>query len=419
MRMKVAPLSPALSGIQISSAYQPIVDLWTGEVVAFEALARGPVGTDLESPDQLFAHARATGELSALDWLCRATAVAGAIEAGLGAPIRLFVNAEPEAMSQPCPPELRSILGDAPSSLRPVLEVTERALTRDPAGLLAAVDRARRSGWGIALDDVGADPASLALMPFLAPDVIKLDLSLVRERTNAQTAEIANAVLAYAERTGAVILAEGIENDEHRHRALALGASLGQGWLFGRPGPLPANVPAPREPMRRLPDIALVPSTPFRLVAGRHDLRTATKDLLLPLSHHLERQALRAAEPPVLLAAFEHADHFTPATRRRYTNLARHCSFVAALGVDMTASPTANVRGADLHAGDALAGEWVVTCVGPHFAGALIAKDLGDTGPDRDRRFRYVVTYDRDTVVAAARSLLAKVVHAEQSTTIG
>ena len=54
-----------------------------------------------------------------------------------------------------------------------------------------------------------------------------------------------NAINAEAERTGAIVLAEGIETDAHLFRAQAVGAELGQGWLFGRPAPLPVSVPEP------------------------------------------------------------------------------------------------------------------------------------------------------------------------------
>ena len=75
----------------------------------------------------------------------------------------------------------------------------------------------------------------------------------------------------------------------------------------------------------------------------------------------------------------------------------------------MPVVPAPGIRGARLADDDPLRGEWVVTNIGPHFAGALIARDLGDSGPDRDRRFLFTVTYDRPTVIRAARTLLAKV----------
>jgi EAL domain-containing protein (putative c-di-GMP-specific phosphodiesterase class I) len=78
-------------------------------------------------------------------------------------------------------------------------------------------------------------------MPLLRPDVVKLDLRLVQERPGPEIAQIMNAVNAYAEQSGAVVLAEGIEDDAHLRAARGLGATLGQGWLFGRPAAGPAT----------------------------------------------------------------------------------------------------------------------------------------------------------------------------------
>jgi DICT domain-containing protein len=135
----------------------------------------------------------------------------------------------------------------------------------------------------------------------------------------------------------------------------------------------------------------------------------AAKALLLPMSHHLEEQAVRIGEGAVILAAFQHADRFTRATARRYETLARSASLVAAFGVELAPEPAHGVRGARIDPADPLAGEWSVVVLGPHFAGALVGRDLGDAGPDRERRFSFATTYDRGLVIAAARTLLTRV----------
>ena len=84
-------------------------------------------------------------------------------------------------------------------------------MTLRPAELLSTAGGIRDAGWGIALDDVGAEPASLALMPFLDPDVIKLDLRLIQDSPTEALAEVINAVNAEAERSHLTILSEGIE----------------------------------------------------------------------------------------------------------------------------------------------------------------------------------------------------------------
>ena len=73
--------------------------------------------------------------------------------------------------------DLLAIAGSAPGRLQVVVEITERALASRPAELLRTAERIRELGWAIALDDVGAETASLAFMALLRPEVVKLDLA--------------------------------------------------------------------------------------------------------------------------------------------------------------------------------------------------------------------------------------------------
>jgi EAL domain-containing protein (putative c-di-GMP-specific phosphodiesterase class I) len=363
----------------------------------------------LESPAALFEAAYAAGRVGELDWVCRAAAFEAAARADLDPVLRLFVNCEPVSLGMACPDDLWPVVDVAERRLRVVMEVTERAVARDPAGLLGAVARARAVGWGVALDDVGAEPASLAVMPFVRPDVIKLDLRLVQGRTTAEVARIVNAVRAQSELTGASILAEGIETRRHAELARALGATIGQGYLYGRPGVLPTG----SRPTRAAVDLLQEPPaidtrTPFEVVTAERATERAPKDLLLPMSMHIEYKALDAAEPGVLLACFQEARHFTPATRARFGRLSARAALTGALGAGMPLTPAPGVRGASLAAQDPLRGEWDVIMVGPHFAAALVARDCGDDGPDADRRFDFVITHDRELVVRAAQPLLDK-----------
>src|SRR3954471_19922450 len=111
-----APSSDALRrllpGASVRSVYQPIVELDDLTVVAYEALARGPRGSSLERPDQLFAAAIGAGLLAELDWACRAAAISGALDAGLPLSTALFVNVEPSVLRAPCPPHLQSVFED-------------------------------------------------------------------------------------------------------------------------------------------------------------------------------------------------------------------------------------------------------------------------------------------------------------------
>jgi len=363
-------------------------------------------------PAKLFGAAAREGALSDLDRACRRTALETARAEGLDPSKLLFLNAEPAAIDIESMAELPLEGGESPTSV--VVEMTERALTARPSEVLAAVRLLREHNCRIALDDLGADRRSLALMPFLAPDVIKLDIGLTQGSLPPDdVARIMSAVGAEAERSGAVVLAEGIETEEQRRRAEALGATLGQGWLFGRPGGLPrdpgehAPVVIPRTPMP-----GLSKETPFERVASRRPTRRADKAMLLALSRHLEREATTLEGEAVVAAVFQDSSFFTTETRSGYEELAEAAALVCALGPGMPEAPGTGIRGASLAPDDPLNGEWIVAVVGPHFAAALVARETG-AGGNADQPFEHCVTYDRTLVVEATDQLLGRVLRSD------
>ncbi|MCZ2805223.1 diguanylate cyclase [Modestobacter sp. VKM Ac-2983] len=411
--------SRVCEGHAVRSLFQPIVDLSDGTLVAVEALSRGGAGSP-ESPTELFAAAAAAGATAALDTACLRAALCGV--ATVAGPTTLFVNIEPATLSTLSGADLAELAELTPAGVQVVLEVTERDLLERPADLVRGVRGAREIGWRVALDDVGAEPAGLALVSFLRPDVIKLDLALVRGRTSLQAASVVNAVRADAERSGALVLAEGIETEEHLDRALAMGARLGQGWMFGRPGDLPTSGMGAL-PLRPVPPAhgagVSGPVTPFAVLAAGSDPQRAGVPLLASMTRQVERQALLLDEQTVVLANFQHAELMSARTRRRYETLGRLTALTAVTGAGMPDEPAPGVVGTALDVDDPLTDQWVVTVVSPHFAAALAAREVplderGDrTGPGAavgtaGRRLDYVLTYDRRRVLEAAGLLLEK-----------
>ncbi|HST32267.1 MAG TPA: EAL domain-containing protein [Solirubrobacteraceae bacterium] len=403
-------LADLLDRRALRSAYQPLVDLYSGEVVGYEALARGPRGSRLASPTALFDAAHVAGLEHEVEWECQRAALQGALDGNLAQGQALFVNFEPRLLKADQPEHILGLLDAALARFSVFAEVTERSLTDRPAELLAAAERLRMRGVGVALDDVGADPRSLALMPFLAPDLIKLDLRLVQENPSRQIAEIVHAVGGEAERTGAFVLAEGIETEEHRRTALALGARYGQGWLFGRPGELHPSASGPRTPIPRpAPAAQARHASPYEAVSRQRNVRHGNKRLLLALSRQIEQQASGLGSAAVVLSTFQQTSFFTARTAARYQALSQQAALVGALGVGLSEQPAAGVRGVALGHADPLRGEWDVTVIAPHFAMAFVARDLGDDDLDMDRRFDFAITYDRDLAVSAARALMSRV----------
>ena len=408
--MSGAPaIDEAVMGRGLVPAFQPIVSLDGGSTVGFEALARW-THLDGIGPVEVFAHAATMGEREGLDHRCVSASIGAALDAGVPRDALVSVNLEPDTVY---PGAIDGeLLARARDELTLVFELTERSLLTHPQTLLSTVSALRSDGFMIALDDVGAHPDSLALLDVLAPDVIKLDMGLVQQQPKARQAQTISAVTAHHERTATPILAEGIEDDDHLEHALALGASLGQGYLYGRPGPIdaiPKLLDGWKPPAARAQRSEV--SVPFDFAEESSiTRRVGRKQILTALSAHIESQALNTADPPMLLTALQHNHYVTPELCDRYAELAEKCPLVAVFGEGLPTSLGDGVRGVPLSPRDPLCAEWTVVALGPQLAVALIARERPDDHPtsELDRRFEFVFTHDRGLVIDAAHSLLER-----------
>jgi EAL domain-containing protein (putative c-di-GMP-specific phosphodiesterase class I) len=285
-------LDDVLTAGAVRSVLQPIVDLASGAVVAYEALARGPEGTPLERPDLLFAEARRLGRLAELDELCRRTALRAAVDKGVLSPLTLFVNVEPEVLDVAPLDDLLAIADELPGRVQVVLEITERALAARPAELLRTVERVRSLGWKVALDDVGAEDLSLAFMPLLRPEVVKLDLRLVQQRPGPAIAEIMNAVNAYAERTVRSCWPRASRTSATSRRRAPWAPGSGRAGCSGRPAAdLATHLPQGELVLPLVDDADWSLASPFTCLPAGTPLRRSAKALLIEVSKHLEREA--------------------------------------------------------------------------------------------------------------------------------
>ena len=213
----------------LSMVFQPIVALASGLVCGYEALARFSL-EPVRSPDVWFAEADAAGRLLEAEL----TAVRRALEELHALPVDAYLslNVSPEtAVSD----ELLSLVGPALGP-RLVLEITEHAPIDDYASFAADLERLRARGVRIAIDDTGAGFASLRHILRLAPDVIKIDMTLTRRITTDRAERaLTRALISFAAETGATVVAEGIESEEEIVALSELGVPCGQGYHLGRP----------------------------------------------------------------------------------------------------------------------------------------------------------------------------------------
>ncbi|WP_199424370.1 EAL domain-containing protein [Actinotalea solisilvae] len=218
--------------------YQPIYALGDGRLVAVEALTRFEP-EPYRSPDLWFAAARSVGRGTELEILAVEAALEGARD--LPPEIELSVNASPATLADE---RLHALLAAAGRPL--VMEITEHAVVEDYPVLEGSVQALRALGVKIAVDDAGAGFASLRHIVHLAPDTIKLDMSLTQHLAASPLRRaLAVSLVEFAQQTGAALVVEGLEDVADLQAWTGLGAHAAQGYLVGRPGPLPPPVVNP------------------------------------------------------------------------------------------------------------------------------------------------------------------------------
>jgi len=243
---RLARLKEIIYQRQLTTLYQPIVSLTDGSLIGLEALTRGPEGTDFYSPQNLFSFAEEAYLLYSLEKAARETAI-NSLPA-VAQNTKLFLNISPQVVHDPAftngyTKALLEQRGLTPQNI--VFEVTERAAIRDYHAFERTIGHYRRQGFKIAVDDTGSGYSSLQSLAELKPEYIKLDLSLVQDvhRSRAKAA-LLETLLQYARKVGAVVIAEGIEEEADLKTLLHLGIPLGQGFLLARPGYPPPAVAA-------------------------------------------------------------------------------------------------------------------------------------------------------------------------------
>ncbi len=218
----------------IAMAVQPVIDLRSGAIHAYEALARFTLPGGL-STGEAFALAERVGMREQLDLACLERALGLLPQRPRGT--RLSINVAGALLSQP---RALGLLATLPDELARdvVLEITEDALVRDYAALRQAVRPLLQRGMRIAVDDMGAGYAGLRHAIDLPPAYLKLDRALVHGvDRDPKRAALVDALLRYAEHAGSHLVAEGVETDGELAALRRLGVPFAQGYLLARPAP--------------------------------------------------------------------------------------------------------------------------------------------------------------------------------------
>ncbi len=227
---KVARVDRVLSDGLLEIVLQPIVALATREVVAFEALARFAL-EPVRSPDLWFAEAATCGRLLELELAAVDAAFARLAE--LPERAQLTVNVSPATAASDA---FHAALPTGAESERIVVEITEHAPIEDYDVVARGIQRLRRRGVRIAIDDAGAGFASLRHILRLSPDIIKIDMTLTRRiETDRAERALTRALISFAAEIDATIVAEGVQSEAEIGALRDLGVGYGQGFHLGRP----------------------------------------------------------------------------------------------------------------------------------------------------------------------------------------
>lgn len=223
---------------RLTSAFQPIVQAGSHQVVGHEALLRARLPNGEEIPAaRLLAAARALGQLVQLDVQARLVALERVAQHSLSGLV--FINFSPTAVYDPATClratwQAAERLDIDPSHI--VFEVIETESLTNLRHVNDVLTEYRRHGFRVALDDIGSGYSSLVWLSALQPDFVKIDRQLVQGVSEDPVKQaITSKVVDMAHHIGAIVIAEGIEEEKDARKSEEFGVDLLQGYLFGRP----------------------------------------------------------------------------------------------------------------------------------------------------------------------------------------
>jgi EAL domain-containing protein (putative c-di-GMP-specific phosphodiesterase class I) len=239
-----AQLHDILRDRALSAVFQPIIRLDCGKVAAYEGLIRGPKNHPLHSPYDLFKAARKCNLTAELEKLCRQVILSKYVELGL--PGKIFLNISPQRLMEPKDEldarlEYLGHIGISPERI--VLELTEHQATFDYDRMRRAVERCRKRGFQIAIDDLGEGFSSLRLWSEIRPDYVKIDMHFIQGMEHDPVKlQFVQSIQLIAAKSGTVTIAEGIETEQQMLLLQQLGVACGQGYHIERPNPHPTGL---------------------------------------------------------------------------------------------------------------------------------------------------------------------------------
>lgn len=236
-KIKIRELEDIIKNKRIYPVFQPIVDLRSGHIFAYEALSRVLGGSSMKI-GELFELACRCRKVWELEAVCRRNALKQAVYMPAGK--KLFLNVDPNVILDP---KFRSgttrymmkKYGLTPDDV--VFEVTERTRIKKETTFTETVNHYRDEEFHIAIDDFGAEFAGMNRVCMLHPEYIKLDIELIKDiDSNEYQRSFVKHFADFCEENGIKLVAEGIETKAELETAARIGVAYGQGYYLYAPG---------------------------------------------------------------------------------------------------------------------------------------------------------------------------------------
>ena len=230
-----------LTNKAITTVFQPIFNVQSKTILGYEALTRGPEGTELYSPDKLFYFASQYDLISELEILCRDKAITRFAELKLQG--KLFLNISPLVLLSKHHPQgetIRFVQQAGLSCDQIVIELSEKYPVPNDSMLSEALAKYRQFGFDVAIDDLGAGYSGLKLWSQLRPDIVKIDRYFVENcHKDCFKRKFLKAIFDLAQSAKAHVIVEGIEVIEEFELLERLGMVYAQGFYLAKPATIP------------------------------------------------------------------------------------------------------------------------------------------------------------------------------------
>lgn len=230
-------LKDIIKSEKITSVFQPIVSLRDGSVLGYEALSRGPRGSELENPEKLFYVAEKSNSTWELEQLCRKKALSN--KQASNTESKLFLNVDPNIIEDPkfqkgFTKEYLEKFKIDPSQI--IFEITERSAVENINEFKKTIKNYKDQDYKIAIDDAGAGYSGLNLISDVQPNYLKLDINLIRGiDKNSVKQALVKGMYEFSKITGTYLIAEGIETEAELSALIHIGIHYGQGFYLKRP----------------------------------------------------------------------------------------------------------------------------------------------------------------------------------------